>query len=515
MPKQSASRDAPGIGLSSTTNKPFSSSGSAQISYHAIPPPASLNSSPPHRTRKAAKHSTANSSSPPFEPLNTIGFQTSHFTNTPILNPIEPSASLPVLAETPGIDTRFSSEINIDTNSAISVSVGTSDYSLEYMQRLRSFVASKTALEETGYVLQPLSESAIERKKRCERCGKTILKGRVGGKGKKKGRGQSLPGGKGDEVADNQQAEDKEDESPFMEDGLSSMGERGASVTREDVQSLTLTPTPIREPVVRCRFHDGIVTYKVWSCCRKHVSSDPCQAAEYHAARAYPPGQLESLWKFHPTPSAYTSHQIRDAVAIDCEMGTAKSGDSELIRVTLIDYFSSEVLVDKLVYPDVAMEHYNTRFSGVTRKEMENALALGQCLMGKKRAREAIWRFIGPYTVVVGHSAHNDLTAMRWIHTVVVDTWLIEWEKKKAKEVKEKAECGEVPRTQSSPVNLRKPKKKVKGSGALSLKTLTWERLRREIQTAGRKGHDSLEDAIATRDLAHWNVLNKILEGGK
>lgn len=198
--------------------------------------------------------------------------------------------------------------------------------------------------------------------------------------------------------------------------------------------------------------------------------------------------------------------------------------------MTLIDYFSSEVLVDKLVYPDVAMEHYNTRFSGVTRKEMENARALGQCLMGKKRAREAVWKFVGPHTVVVGHSAHNDLTAMRWIHTVVVDTWLLESEKR-AKEVKAKAEAErdgkeqelsqsqnstfeDVDEVQETQQHKENPKKKVKGSGALSLKTLTRERLRREIQTAGRKGHDSLEDAIATRDLAHWNV-NNILEGGK
>ena len=195
----------------------------------------------------------------------------------------------------------------------------------------------------------------------------------------------------------------------------------------------------------------------MWSCCGKHVSADPCQAAEFHLARPYPAGQLESLWAFYPTPIAHISHQIRAAVAIDCEMGTAKSGDSELIRVTLIDYFSSEVLVDKLVYPDVAMEHYNTRFSGVTRKDMENARRSGQCLMGKKRAREAIWKFVGPHTIVVGHSAHNDLTAMRWTHNVVVDTWLVESENKKAKEVEANAKAErdrkeqEVSQTQSSP----------------------------------------------------------------
>lgn len=63
--------------------------------------------------------------------------------------------------------------MNIDTSSATPVSVRSSEYSLEYMQQLRSFIASKTALEETGYILEPLSESAIERKKRCDRCGKS------------------------------------------------------------------------------------------------------------------------------------------------------------------------------------------------------------------------------------------------------------------------------------------------------------------------------------------------------
>ncbi len=173
-PKQSAGYDVPDIGLSSTNNQLFSSSGPSQVSYHAVPPPASLNSGSTHwRTRQAAKHSTINSSSPQFEPPNTIRFQTSHVIDTPILNPIEPSVTLPVLSETPGIDTHSLSEMNNGTGSVTPDSVKASDYSLEYIQRLRNFVASKTALEKTGYILQPLSEDTIERKKRCERCGKS------------------------------------------------------------------------------------------------------------------------------------------------------------------------------------------------------------------------------------------------------------------------------------------------------------------------------------------------------
>jgi RNA exonuclease 1 len=42
-------------------------------------------------------------------------------------------------------------------------------------------------------------------------------------------------------------------------------------------------------------------------------------------------------------------------------MGTAASGESELIRVTMVDYFSDEILVDNLVEPGVRMLHLNTR----------------------------------------------------------------------------------------------------------------------------------------------------------
>jgi RNA exonuclease 1 len=89
------------------------------------------------------------------------------------------------------------------------------------------------------------------------------------------------------------------------------------------------------------------------------------------------------LWRFHATPSATEYSDTRQAVAIDCEIGTVASGDSELIRVTLIDYFSSAVLVDSLVYPDVEMSHYSTRFLGVTKKEIEMARAKGTCFRGR------------------------------------------------------------------------------------------------------------------------------------
>lgn len=237
-------------------------------------------------------------------------------------------------------------------------------------------------------------------------------------------------------------------------------------------------------------------------------------------------------------------------MAIDCEMGTSKQGESELIRATLLDYFTGERLVDNLVFPDVSMEHYNTRFSGVTLSMMETARDARTCFFGRDSAREAIWQYVGPATIVVGHSAVNDLKSLRWIHRCIIDTFLLEpvpepekpdpdeernypsrygkgkarqssaedlidLEQRNLKGVGNLSLAGRPsgfrmdsasPRaSEGSTRNPRKPK----GTGPRALKTLASVKLGRTIQDAGKRGHDSFEDALAARDLVHWTVLDR------
>lgn len=103
-------------------------------------------------------------------------------------------------------------------------------------------------------------------------------------------------------------------------------------------------------------------------------------------------------------------------------MGTSFTGDSELIRVSLIDYFSGEILVDSLVYPAVAMQRFNTRHSGMTRGTQEMARRANRCLAGRDGARRRLWRFVGPETAVT-HGGKADLLALRWIHGVAIDAY--------------------------------------------------------------------------------------------
>lgn len=169
---------------------------------------------------------------------------------------------------------------------------------------------------------------------------------------------------------------------------------------------------------------------------------------------------------------------------------------------------------------------------------MDDALRKNKCLRGRDAARAALWRFVGPQTVVIGHAGNGDLIALRWIHDVIVDTLLLEQriqprgeehEKRRDKkqqqqqqqqqqEKEEQDEKAPEDDTQDGGVSLQtvvesvKPVEEIQPEKpkypGLSLKALALERLNREIQVKG-KGHDSLEDALATRDLLLWHIINK------
>ena len=262
---------------------------------------------------------------------------------------------------------------------------------------------------------------------------------------------------------------------------------------------------------LRCKFHPGRYDRGMWTCCNRPANpyNKPCYAMPEHEPRTYAPGELEARWQYTPTPSMNPRNakngkasppdsNVAPAVAIDCEMGTAFDGESELIRVSVIDYFSGAVLLDRLVYPSVRMQHYNTRYSGVKKGDMERARRNKECLFGIAQAQREVWKFVGPNTIVVGHSAQNDLAALRWIHTKVVDSYLIEHELRKKDAATAEAEKKG---TDAAAVDATEKKKK----GGFSLKHLALEKLGRCIQQ-GKPGHDSIEDAAAARDLVDHRV---------
>ncbi|KAL2001762.1 hypothetical protein VTN02DRAFT_1286 [Thermoascus thermophilus] len=334
-------------------------------------------------------------------------------------------------------------------------------YSQTYWERLSSLVHSADVLKSDGYKLEPLDPEALRRMRRCRNCHL-------------------------DAVADEEGSVADE---PVKEDGVTLTVEEVSSPDEPNEKKKTEEEErKKKKKKYPCRFHPGAVVCKLYTCCANRNPRAPgCTFAEHHVCEDYAPGELEAQWMLHQTPQRKNRTPFpRKAVALDCEMGTSARGESELIRLTAVDYFTGETLVDSLVYPRVPMRHFNTRYSGVTRGMLEAARRSGTCLVGRDAARERLWRFVGPETIVVVHGGHSDFLALRWIHPRAVDTFLVEgvWREKQLKKKK-------------SPED--------KGQGGRSLKHLAEVRLGWKIQ-CGKNGHDSLEDALACRALVDWYV---------
>ncbi|KAK1675038.1 hypothetical protein BDP55DRAFT_553421 [Colletotrichum godetiae] len=406
-----------------------------------------------------------------------------------------------------------------------------------YLYHLRSMAHRKDVLVKSGFILNPLSERDIDDKKRCLRCNLRCSNNR--------NKFNSI--GKGSQ-ADVKSSSAQPKTKTFTRSSSMADEPEGAKADEKPAK-----------PVLKCQYHTGRVINMRWNCCRVHVSEPGCTYAPEHLVRTYPSGEVHARHQYHKTPAhallnvgidtVSPSQRVpRRAVAMDCEMGVAYDGESELIRVTLVDYFTSEILLDSLVYPQVRMAHYNTRYSGVSRPDMEAAKSKGKCITGGlANVRAAVWEWVSAETVVVGHAVHNDLASLRWIHTKVVDSLILatnvraeierlEADEERANKEAERvaaeaaaeaaADDGGVKLEEEDLISFDKPKDSEKAeegggpaekkpqkrkTGGLSLKALTSEMLGRDIQT-GRIGHDSLEDALASRDLVHCFVAKKLAE---
>jgi len=148
----------------------------------------------------------------------------------------------------------------------------------------------------------------------------------------------------------------------------------------------------------------------------------------------------------------------------------------ELIRVTVLDDNDRPVF-DLLVRPEGEIYDFNTRFSGITHD-----IFAEQVTVSFDEALEMLKHYVSRETIILGHGLENDLLALRVLHFCVVDTALV------------------FPHPRGRPYRL-------------GLKDLMKRETGLDIQTAGKDGHSSVEDAAAASLLVRKKIREDAFPG--
>ncbi|KAK5084219.1 hypothetical protein LTR05_005295 [Lithohypha guttulata] len=163
------------------------------------------------------------------------------------------------------------------------------------------------------------------------------------------------------------------------------------------------------------------------------------------------------------TASDQTSQGL-NIYSVDCEMVQTCDDATSLARVSIVSYPDGKTIIDKYVKPAQPITNYFTQFSGITPEILENVTTTLQDV------QKEILELLTPASVLLGHSLDSDLNALKLTHPFLVDTSII------------------YPHPRGLPLRS-------------SLKYLANKYLKREIQTGGANGHNSVEDAQAVLDL--------------
>lgn len=223
------------------------------------------------------------------------------------------------------------------------------------------------------------------------------------------------------------------------------------------------------EEQVHCRYHErkkffaysGGEKVATWECCSEDLGvSQGCKSSSNHVFKTTDPYDKHQFIPFRETPKAIEAKQ--QIIGLDCEMGYTTKG-MEVIRVTIMDFFTSFVLLDEIVKPSGKVLDLNTKWSGVSE--------IPDLAMTLDNVFEVIsGTIIDENTIIIGHGLENDLNVLRLIHHNVVDTAIL------------------------FPKSLTRK---------YSLKDLAFQFLDRHIQGGE---HSSEEDSLAAMDIVKYHI---------
>ncbi|RVD84776.1 uncharacterized protein DFL_006500 [Arthrobotrys flagrans] len=249
---------------------------------------------------------------------------------------------------------------------------------------------------------------------------------------------------------------------------------------------------------LQCRIHPGKKLQQIWSCCRSTTIEYPGQPSGCRMFSRHDwttnSDLPQKFWDLHHTPQfkpSSRSKQVRKAVSLDCEMATNRFDQPELIKLTLVDFFTKEVLIDAIVKPLVKIKNMITHIHGITYRDIISASNASTAILGRDAAREKIFEFVGPETMVFVHGGTNDFICLRWLHPAIVDTQEIESRVKRIGDDELDDWLDD------------------EGTGLEAMcRLITGIQIRSGNTKYGNGVHDSLEDAMACRELGIWYADN-------
>ncbi|KAK2669425.1 Exonuclease, RNase T/DNA polymerase III [Fusarium oxysporum f. sp. vasinfectum] len=115
----------------------------------------------------------------------------------------------------------------------------------------------------------------------------------------------------------------------------------------------------------------------------------------------------------------------RKAIALHCEMAGVVNGESEIISICAIDFFTGEVLINSLVKPHEPIIDWRTNIHGIRPATLAIAASQGQILYGWEAARKELLKHINTETAMVGQSLQQDLKRLRVSHEKIFDTAIL------------------------------------------------------------------------------------------
>lgn len=202
----------------------------------------------------------------------------------------------------------------------------------------------------------------------------------------------------------------------------------------------------------------------IYLCC-KGGGDIGCATSHTHVCDTPQDSDLEG---FQTTLEPFQEDDSRSyaVYALDCEMCYTTKG-LELTRVTIVDT-DCKTVYESLVKPLNPIIDYNTRFSGITKEQMDKTST------SILQVQANILHLCNSKTILIGHSLESDMKALKIVHSNIIDTAVL------------------------FPHKLGLPHKR-------ALRALASEYLKKIIQN-DVSGHDSAEDALTCMELIIWKV---------